>query len=536
MDKKGFTLIELLAVIVILAIIALIATPIVLNIIKDSRKSAGLRSAEMYLDAVEQAVSIEKMNNTSFNPNSCEVKDAEGNLVCDKETTKETEVEVEVNGEVPQVGSTITFENGKIKNVSLNYSNNKTIVMNDNRKLIYSETKPIKIPFEEGTLAYSILKNYGDFENIEQISYELLPQSFDDVEIKEYWIFEDENLWYGTSYSYNSSTNQFSLTGTLTQATLIECQNGSKSCGKYTLESSEANATSSSVVEMIDISNGNSVKIKSILATNAFKNGTKENESGIYKAPDDYGTSYYFRGNPINNYVSFADKIWRIVRINGDGTIRIIYNDIIGEGNYNNSSYRTHVGYMFGTTSEPYKNTNSSAVKTKLDNWYKNNLEGIYEKYISDSIFCNDREEDEVRYNNMYYKTYNRISKLSAPKLTCTQQNDRFTVNDTVIGNGALTYPIGLITADEYLMAGKGQSGNVVSDAVSFLGGGDNYWTMTPMYTGTSNSSVFGSDLNGPFVTQSGVYPDYRPVINLKVDVEFTGTGKIDDPYVILTE
>ena len=51
--KKGFTLIELLAVIVILAIIALIATPIVLNIIKDSRESAGLRSAEMYLDAVE---------------------------------------------------------------------------------------------------------------------------------------------------------------------------------------------------------------------------------------------------------------------------------------------------------------------------------------------------------------------------------------------------------------------------------------------------------------------------------------------------
>ena len=71
MRVQGFTLIELLAVIVILAIIALIATPIVLSIIKDSRESANLRSAEMYIDAVEQAVSIEKMNNSSFNPYRC---------------------------------------------------------------------------------------------------------------------------------------------------------------------------------------------------------------------------------------------------------------------------------------------------------------------------------------------------------------------------------------------------------------------------------------------------------------------------------
>ena len=66
MRNKGFTLIELLAVIVILAIIALIATPIVLNIIKDSRESAGLRSAEMYLDAVEQSIAKQMMNDPTF--------------------------------------------------------------------------------------------------------------------------------------------------------------------------------------------------------------------------------------------------------------------------------------------------------------------------------------------------------------------------------------------------------------------------------------------------------------------------------------
>ena len=56
MKNKGFTLIELLAVIVILAIIALIATPIILNIIDDTKKEAAKRSVEMYAKAVENAV------------------------------------------------------------------------------------------------------------------------------------------------------------------------------------------------------------------------------------------------------------------------------------------------------------------------------------------------------------------------------------------------------------------------------------------------------------------------------------------------
>ena len=129
--RKGFTLIELLAVIVILAIIALIATPIVLNIIKDSRESAGLRSAEMYLDAVEQSIALEKMNNTNFNPNTCTIT-TEGNLLCDEKDL----IDIEVNGEKPVNGS-ITFESGKIKKATLEYKNDKVIVMNTKGKLQY---------------------------------------------------------------------------------------------------------------------------------------------------------------------------------------------------------------------------------------------------------------------------------------------------------------------------------------------------------------------------------------------------------------
>ena len=134
MKKHGFTLIELLAVIVILAIIALIATPIVLNIIDDTKKSAQLRSAEMYLSGVETAVMKESMkNNTTLKLTTCDIT-TDGNLACEN---IDNNIEVEVDGEVPSSGS-ITFENGKITEVTLGYENT-TIVMDADNKLKHDE-------------------------------------------------------------------------------------------------------------------------------------------------------------------------------------------------------------------------------------------------------------------------------------------------------------------------------------------------------------------------------------------------------------
>ena len=131
MNKKGFTLVELLAVIVILAVLALIATPVVLSIIDDAKESAMLRSAEMYLSGVENAVMRENMNSGgNFRPNECTITN--GNMTCSG-----TEVEVEVDGEVPSTGS-ITFENGKITEVTLNYESG-TIVKDSSGKLVYNQ-------------------------------------------------------------------------------------------------------------------------------------------------------------------------------------------------------------------------------------------------------------------------------------------------------------------------------------------------------------------------------------------------------------
>ena len=141
--KKGFTLIELLAVIVILAIIALIAVPIVLSIISDSKESASLRSAEMYLKGVETSVATSTLNEKTIANGTYQIT-KEGDICLVKLINNKCEGEgntlkVDVSGEIPVRGS-VTVENGKVKDVTFSYSNKKTIIKNSEGNLVYAKT------------------------------------------------------------------------------------------------------------------------------------------------------------------------------------------------------------------------------------------------------------------------------------------------------------------------------------------------------------------------------------------------------------
>jgi len=138
--KKGFTLIELLAVIVILAIIALIATPIVLNIIAKSKESAQLRSAEMYIKGLETSIATSTLNNKKVPDKEYSIL-PDGNI-CLVEPTNNTcsdddTLKVEMNGEKPKSG-TVTVLNGKITDIELTYKNKKSIVKQDGN-LVYGK-------------------------------------------------------------------------------------------------------------------------------------------------------------------------------------------------------------------------------------------------------------------------------------------------------------------------------------------------------------------------------------------------------------
>ena len=285
----------------------------------------------------------------------------------------------------------------------------------------------------------------------------------------------------------------------------------------------------------------------------------------LCSAPDDYGTSYYYRGNVENNWVKFGGYYWRILRINGDGSIRMIYagdasvidalsnkSDIlkngyndgstdytqIGTSRYNSrSDNNAYVGYMYGTPGSTtyeatHANTNDSTIKTYLDNWYKINIEdkGL-SSYVSDTLFCNDRSVFSGTGIGTSYTQYRWSSSSNGIRLTCSNQNDRFTVDDEETGNGDLTYPIGLVNTDEVYLVG----GHNYTNYGYYLYTGNEYWTMSPNYFTGSNATVrfvysnsYASD-NYYVGSSSGV----RPVINLKANSLTSGDGTANNPYVV---
>ena len=160
MSKKGFTLIELLAVIVILAIIALIATPIVLNIINESKESAQLRSAEMYLKGVETSVASAIIHEKNVKDGIHPITPIGDICLGILQGTGKTAtcngkvLEVQMNGEKPESGS-ITISSGKVTNLTFTYKNEKTIVKNSEDKLVYEVKLAPGLYDSEGNMTMS---------------------------------------------------------------------------------------------------------------------------------------------------------------------------------------------------------------------------------------------------------------------------------------------------------------------------------------------------------------------------------------------
>ena len=174
MKKKGFTLIELLAVIVILAIIALIATPIVMNVIENSRKGAAERSAENYLDAVEIAIASERLDGPvtdgeykiQEDGSLCIVEN--GTVDCDK-----SQLNVEVNGEKPSAGGTILIEKGQVVDKLTGNTDKKTTITIGNYTASYNEDG--KIEATKGNVGSSKTVVYRWSEDTISIEQEIDP-------------------------------------------------------------------------------------------------------------------------------------------------------------------------------------------------------------------------------------------------------------------------------------------------------------------------------------------------------------------------
>ena len=213
------------------------------------------------------------------------------------------------------------------------------------------------------------------------------------------------------------------------------------------------------------------------------------------------------------------------------------------------SSASVKYGYVqYGTSSKEVAqtNTNDSTIKTYLDNWYKINISGTEnEQYLADNIFCNDRsfspgnQGTGAGMSKTHYRwgffaddsvSADTIGNYKAT-LLCPQQNDAFTVSDTSNGNGALTYPIGLISTDEVTLAGGwGGADDNVNGYYVYSGSG--YWTLTPFFFDDDLAHMVGVHPNGRIgVISMGPVGSVRPVLNLSLDVLNNGDGSMNDPF-----
>jgi len=314
------------------------------------------------------------------------------------------------------------------------------------------------------------------------------------------------------------------------------------------------------------------------LSATSCSSGCGENSVGVFETIDDLGKTYYFRGNVTNNYVRFGknssgvDMYWRIIRINGDGSIRMIYDGTSAHENgtadtdgyvttlqFNTSNTdNAYLGYMYGTVgsssySATHANNKSSAIKTYNENWYKENIVNTgFSQYVVDAIYCNDRKissKDSTLTGNgsgtqpTAYMPMERLYTVrpAIPSLICENTNDKFTIINSNIANtnGKLTYPIGLITADEIAFAGGRYA--TVNQSYYLYNGSYSYWTMSPHHllvlgsaktpypyqmVGNSDGKILMTAVNGSDVV-------VRPVISITPTAIKYGNGTISEPFRI---
>ena len=382
---------------------------------------------------------------------------------------------------------------------------------------------------------------------------------------------------YGTGWEANGT--KFNLTGAAVTSNTYT-NSYSDLVGKYLPSNNLYNASSSTAGTMKTTTNLSSVYYVVSATSSSFtykeitsnKNTT---EALLASAEDDYGTTYYFRGAVKNNYVEFANKCWRIVRINGDGSVKLVlHNDNATKAanpcssvnnsinaafarysgttytsafniNYNDNAY---VGFMYGTAgasdyASAHANTNKSTILTNLETWHINNL-APYESKLADTIWCNDKStvSGGLGYgrNATDYAAYNRIYSFKQPTFKCHNDNNggklsKFTTDDTTNGNGNLTYKIGVLTADEIAFAGSIALHYNRSTYLQENTGTTWWWSLSP-YAGFSGDRAYFCAVVSGNLNRSSVKDDQglRPAISLVSSTTISGgSGTSEDPYVV---
>ena len=488
--KNGFTLIELLAVIIVLAIIALIATPIIFNVIENAKIKSLENSCYGVIDAVRTKYAEGLLNSENG------LVDLTGDVA-----------NLTIAGEHPYMG-TWTIDNSKdsaergikIEGVKFASMKNYTCSNVDENGAITNKVSCEKDGVDEvDEVQPTITAKQGTVE----------VNKGTDVKIKNYF-----NV-------------KFGKTGGIVTC---EVENvSSLDAGDHTVKCTATGTNGKTAEATVKITVSNTVGLKSaILETNNSNviatdqtwttSWQTSDQSGLYAQTVGGNKTYYFRGNPTNNYIKFAGKDYRILRVNEDGTIRIMLTSNIGNNEFNSTS--NTYDNMYYTNSE---------LKTVVDNWFTTNITGDNaSKVVSGNYFC---EAARVADDGTHYKLNTGSTKLIAkesytPTFECTTDGN---------GKGVVTSKVGLVTYDETIYAGGWYDVSGLSYPY-YLNSGSDYWTMSPAGFDDDNDNAiawvvysFGSTFVNNVIIAVGV----RPVLILSADTLVSGSGTSSDPYIV---
>lgn len=394
-------------------------------------------------------------------------------------------------------------------------------------------TKIALLTYDEVVYAGNTRNNFGNqstnYLYNEKNSWLMTPSGYDDSYFADVW------MNYGNSFSYNNGGIAYDLRPVISLTSETKATGTGTEQDPYVVVIDSGDQSDNGALYVNSGSSLNTEIMKNKIITTAptlTKTTYQTAEQGLYKSTDTNSgePTYYFRGGVLNNYIKFADRLWRIIRINEDGTVRILMDDVTADGTVEFKTWASDL-----TQKDMYYS--NSKLKTTVDNWYATNLQA-YDSKIATSTFCEQARASDssshITGSNVNMTLYNSYT----PSFKCETDAN---------GYGIVNSKIGLITYDEAVFNG-GYNSSVnyfITIAYRDTNGADynkQYWTMSP--AGTYKGTTSKGDYYSPYVWRieaigrlgavEATSKQYiRPVINLNKDTVVTGTGTYSDPYIV---
>ena len=476
--RRGFTLIELLAVIVILGLLMAIAIPSVTKYITQSRKKTLTSTISNYAAALTN-----------------QLNDMEYIFTC---TNTVYAVPIEC----------IALERGGTNPFGEWYQAS-------NAYWAY-----VLVQYDDDTSSYT----YG-FMFKDSAGYGLYPTSMEHLSENGVQIQQDLDLTRPMNGIISSVTiidnwtgfevDEYTKLHVLEATSDGETGDGTNICTLSQKGKNYDEVEAEKAMKLVNLLKNNSTNITAKPTLTTSSNNSSDS-SGLYVSYDTNSgrPTYYYRGSIANNYVSFAGQKWRVVRINEDGSIRMVLQSTINSG----------ANYQFNFSASTYDKMyySNSMLKDEVDNWYNNKIK-TYDKYVVYGDYC---EQAKVKLNSSY-----STNNASVPIYTDYVPDFRCSTDGN--GYGPLTSKIGLLTYDEFVHAGAYFE---KANSNYFLYNGKYHWTMSPsgIHNGSAIEWIITTSGYINALSVSGTR-EIRPVINLSSSVLATGTGTSSDPYVIQT-